>query len=287
MCSIGGSYFFNSFLLGKGWYRLFHLKGDQPHDSCVGLNGLCNGLEKCLLFAELKSTPYLLVSTPGVLNDRKIVLLLVLRCIYACLVRITILHNCFAVSSHGCGIKTIPVSDSKLMKLFKCCLVNITLQSLSVNKFVFFFLTFTFPERIWYLIHAFRSHLEASTDQWKRLHLSLQELLAWLQLKEDELKQQAPIGGDIPTVQKQNDVHRVGFFSNDLSLVAYCFEVYCWITWSMLEKVRYCLKYISELTKFYMITLAKIFKHGLENHSVGERSICYSCLAFWKPTIFS
>ncbi|XP_077637784.1 dystrophin isoform X5 [Lonchura striata] len=53
-----------------------------------------------------------------------------------------------------------------------------------------------------------RSHLEASTDQWKRLHLSLQELLAWLQLKEDELKQQAPIGGDLPTVQKQNDIHQ-------------------------------------------------------------------------------
>ncbi|XP_055463892.1 dystrophin isoform X2 [Psammomys obesus] len=53
-----------------------------------------------------------------------------------------------------------------------------------------------------------RSHLEASSDQWKRLHLSLQELLVWLQLKEDELKRQAPIGGDFPTVQKQNDVHR-------------------------------------------------------------------------------
>uniref|UniRef100_A0A670Z771 Dystrophin n=1 Tax=Pseudonaja textilis TaxID=8673 RepID=A0A670Z771_PSETE len=53
-----------------------------------------------------------------------------------------------------------------------------------------------------------RSHLEASSDQWRRLHLSLQELLAWLQLKEDELKQQAPIGGDLPTVQKQNDIHR-------------------------------------------------------------------------------
>ncbi|XP_070800304.1 dystrophin isoform X4 [Pituophis catenifer annectens] len=53
-----------------------------------------------------------------------------------------------------------------------------------------------------------RSHLEASSDQWRRLHLSLQELLAWLQLKEDELKQQAPIGGDLHTVQKQNDIHR-------------------------------------------------------------------------------
>ncbi|XP_054829258.1 dystrophin isoform X2 [Eublepharis macularius] len=53
-----------------------------------------------------------------------------------------------------------------------------------------------------------RSHLEASSDQWRRLHLSLQELLAWLQLKEDELKRQSPIGGDLPTVQKQNDMHR-------------------------------------------------------------------------------
>ncbi|XP_021088645.2 dystrophin isoform X3 [Mesocricetus auratus] len=53
-----------------------------------------------------------------------------------------------------------------------------------------------------------RSHLEASSDQWKRLHLSLQELLVWLQLKDDELSRQAPIGGDVPAVQKQNDVHR-------------------------------------------------------------------------------
>lgn len=51
------------FLLGKGWYWFFYLKGEQPHDSCVGLNVLCNGLDKCLLFSELKSTPYLLVST--------------------------------------------------------------------------------------------------------------------------------------------------------------------------------------------------------------------------------
>ncbi|XP_033616290.1 dystrophin isoform X2 [Fukomys damarensis] len=55
---------------------------------------------------------------------------------------------------------------------------------------------------------SIRSHLEASSDQWKRLHLSLQELLVWLQLKDDELSRQAPIAGDFPAVQKQNDVHR-------------------------------------------------------------------------------
>ncbi|XP_069060860.1 dystrophin isoform X8 [Pleurodeles waltl] len=53
-----------------------------------------------------------------------------------------------------------------------------------------------------------RSHLEVSSEQWKRLQLSLQELLIWLQLKNDELRKQAPIGGDFPTVQKQDDAHR-------------------------------------------------------------------------------
>ncbi|XP_041067968.1 dystrophin isoform X1 [Carcharodon carcharias] len=53
-----------------------------------------------------------------------------------------------------------------------------------------------------------RACLETSAEQWKRLHISLQDLLAWLNLKNDELTRQRPIGGDVPSVQQQNDVHR-------------------------------------------------------------------------------
>ncbi|XP_048458781.1 dystrophin isoform X1 [Rhincodon typus] len=53
-----------------------------------------------------------------------------------------------------------------------------------------------------------RACLETSAEQWKRLHISLQDLLAWLNLKNDELTRQKPIGGDAPAVQQQNDVHR-------------------------------------------------------------------------------
>uniref|UniRef100_UPI00398ED900 dystrophin isoform X4 n=1 Tax=Pristiophorus japonicus TaxID=55135 RepID=UPI00398ED900 len=53
-----------------------------------------------------------------------------------------------------------------------------------------------------------RACLETSAEQWKRLQISLQDLLAWLNLKNDELTRQMPVGGDVPTVQQQNDVHR-------------------------------------------------------------------------------
>uniref|UniRef100_A0A8C4QQA1 Dystrophin n=1 Tax=Eptatretus burgeri TaxID=7764 RepID=A0A8C4QQA1_EPTBU len=56
--------------------------------------------------------------------------------------------------------------------------------------------------------------LECNSEQWARLSFSMDELLAWVTHKESELRAEAPVGGDIPTVKQQLEAHRV--FRNDL-----------------------------------------------------------------------
>ncbi|XP_070112325.1 utrophin isoform X10 [Equus caballus] len=52
---------------------------------------------------------------------------------------------------------------------------------------------------------SIRAHLEASAEKWNRLLTSLEELIKWLNMKDEELKKQMPIGGDVPALQLQYD----------------------------------------------------------------------------------
>ncbi|XP_062980653.1 utrophin isoform X2 [Elgaria multicarinata webbii] len=52
---------------------------------------------------------------------------------------------------------------------------------------------------------SIRAHLEVSAEKWNKLLMTLEELIKWLNLKDEELKKQMPIGGDVPALQQQYD----------------------------------------------------------------------------------
>ncbi|XP_067900301.1 utrophin-like isoform X3 [Heterodontus francisci] len=52
---------------------------------------------------------------------------------------------------------------------------------------------------------SIRAHLEANAERWNRLLVSLEELSKWLNLKEETLAKQMPIGGDVQTLLQQHD----------------------------------------------------------------------------------
>ncbi|XP_039621963.1 dystrophin-related protein 2 [Polypterus senegalus] len=54
---------------------------------------------------------------------------------------------------------------------------------------------------------SIRARLEAFSDNSGKLQLSLQEIIDWLTLKDEELSEQLPIGGDVVAVQHQRDFH--------------------------------------------------------------------------------
>uniref|UniRef100_W5NDY3 Dystrophin related protein 2 n=1 Tax=Lepisosteus oculatus TaxID=7918 RepID=W5NDY3_LEPOC len=56
--------------------------------------------------------------------------------------------------------------------------------------------------------HNIRARLEAFSDNSGKLQLSLQELIDWLTLKDEELSDQLPLGGDVGAVQQQSEFHQ-------------------------------------------------------------------------------
>ncbi|XP_036381285.1 dystrophin-related protein 2-like isoform X2 [Megalops cyprinoides] len=53
-----------------------------------------------------------------------------------------------------------------------------------------------------------RARLEAFSGNSGKLQLSLQEIIDWLTLKDEELSEQLPIGGDVASVQQQSEFHQ-------------------------------------------------------------------------------
>lgn len=66
--------------------------------------------------------------------------------------------------------------------------------------------------RIPYIGCSLLNRVSDGTGEWRQLLLDMQEIVDWLVRADQELTSQKPIGGDIETVQQQNDNHQVYTF---------------------------------------------------------------------------
>lgn len=55
----------------------------------------------------------------------------------------------------------------------------------------------------------FRGRLESNAEQWTHLLLQLQELIEWINHRQRTIALQQPVGGDLQTVQQQNEENQV------------------------------------------------------------------------------
>lgn len=58
-------------------------------------------------------------------------------------------------------------------------------------------------------LFVLRHRISDGTGEWRQLLLDMQEIVDWLVRADQELTSQKPIGGDIETIQQQNENHQV------------------------------------------------------------------------------
>ena len=59
-----------------------------------------------------------------------------------------------------------------------------------------------------------RDRLEDTGTEWRQLLMDLQEIIDWIARADQELTLQQPIGGDLESVQNQNEMHQVTIYCN-------------------------------------------------------------------------
>ena len=82
-------------------------------------------------------------------------------------------------------------------------------------KLLLFFNFFTYAFLIdrWQSLNVrtldIRDRLEDTGTEWRQLLMDLQEIIDWIARADQELTLQQPIGGDLESVQNQNEMHQV------------------------------------------------------------------------------
>lgn len=62
--------------------------------------------------------------------------------------------------------------------------------------------------------------LEETSTEWRQLLLDLQEIIEWINRADQDITSQQPVGGDLETVQTQNETHQVSILRFSISKYA-------------------------------------------------------------------
>ena len=90
---------------------------------------------------------------------------------------------------------------------------GLLLSSLLSRTVIFALFIYTFFIDRWQSLNVrtldIRDRLEDTGTEWRQLLMDLQEIIDWIARADQELTLQQPIGGDLESVQNQNEMHQV------------------------------------------------------------------------------
>ena len=90
---------------------------------------------------------------------------------------------------------------------------GLLLSSLLSRTVIFALFIYTFFIDRWQSLNVrtldIRDRLEDTGTEWRQQLMDLQEIIDWIARADQELTLQQPIGGDLESVQNQNEMHQV------------------------------------------------------------------------------